>query len=83
MPNDGRDFVQKINCEILRSYRGGNHPIFHPYIPTWQQLLSYFASCSLCTIIIVAQDPERLARFKREAKLLASLNHTNIATIHG
>ena len=30
-----------------------------------------------------AQDPERLARFGREAKLLASLNHSNIATIHG
>jgi serine/threonine protein kinase/Tol biopolymer transport system component len=31
----------------------------------------------------VAQDPERLARFEREAKILASLNHNNIATIHG
>jgi serine/threonine protein kinase len=30
-----------------------------------------------------ARDPERLARFQREAKLLAALNHTNIATIHG
>jgi eukaryotic-like serine/threonine-protein kinase len=30
-----------------------------------------------------AGDPERLARFEREAKLLASLNHPNIAAIHG
>ncbi len=28
-------------------------------------------------------DPERLLRFEREARLLASLNHTNIAAIHG
>ncbi|HEX5131173.1 MAG TPA: protein kinase, partial [Candidatus Krumholzibacteria bacterium] len=32
---------------------------------------------------IFAQDPERLMRFEREARLLASLNHTGIATIHG
>ncbi len=30
-----------------------------------------------------ASDPERLARFQREAQLLASLNHPNIAIIHG
>ncbi|HIN11640.1 MAG TPA: hypothetical protein EYM63_08490 [Acidobacteria bacterium] len=28
-----------------------------------------------------ATDPDRLARFKREAQILASLNHPNIAAI--
>ncbi len=32
---------------------------------------------------IFAGDPERLARFEREAKLLASLSHPNIAAIYG
>jgi eukaryotic-like serine/threonine-protein kinase len=31
----------------------------------------------------VANDPDRLARFSREAQLLASLNHPHIAQIHG
>src|SRR3989442_531715 len=30
-----------------------------------------------------ANDPDRLVRFQREAQILASLNHPNIAQIHG
>jgi len=32
---------------------------------------------------LFSADPERLARFQREAQVLASLNHPNIAHIHG
>ena len=31
----------------------------------------------------VATDPDRLARFTREARVLASLNHPNVAHIYG
>jgi serine/threonine-protein kinase len=31
----------------------------------------------------VASDPEHLQRFEREARVLASLNHPNVAAIHG
>jgi serine/threonine-protein kinase len=30
-----------------------------------------------------AQDPDRLARSQREAQVLASMNHPNIASIYG
>jgi serine/threonine protein kinase len=32
---------------------------------------------------IPARDPDRMARFEREAPVLACLNHPHIATIHG
>jgi serine/threonine protein kinase/Tol biopolymer transport system component len=32
---------------------------------------------------VMASDPERMARFKREAQVLASLNHPNIAHVYG
>ena len=31
----------------------------------------------------LALDPDRVRRFQREAQVLASLNHPNIASIHG
>jgi serine/threonine protein kinase len=34
-------------------------------------------------LAVPADDPERLGRFHREAQLLASLNHPNIAQIYG
>ena len=49
-------------------------PSTRPWTATWR---------SRCCRTAFATDPERLARFEREAKVLASLNHPNIAAIYG
>ena len=42
-----------------------------------------FSPYSADEVQAFAEDPERLARFAREAKLLASLNHPTVAAIYG
>ncbi|MCU0254093.1 MAG: protein kinase, partial [Acidobacteria bacterium] len=32
---------------------------------------------------VFSNDPERLARFEREARTLAALNHPSVAAVHG
>src|SRR5262245_29100377 len=46
-------------------------------------LISFKFHVKACEKCGLAQDPGRIARFEQEAKVLASLNHANIAAIHG
>ena len=48
-----------------------------PRTPSWATVAIKVLPAAL------AEDPERLARFEREAKVLAALNHPNIAAIFG
>ena len=62
-----------------RSARGASQPVVYRARDT--RLDRHVAIKVL--LPAVANDPERLARFEREAKVLASFNHPHIAAISG
>src|SRR5690349_23050690 len=63
-----------IECEIGR---GGMGVVYRARDPRLDRLVA------IKTLPVeVAGDPERLARFEREARILASLRHPGIAGIH-
>ena len=63
---------------VSRLGAGGMGEVYRARDPTLRRDVAIKVLPTLFT-----RDPERLARFEREAQLLASLNHPNIATIHG
>jgi serine/threonine protein kinase len=48
-----------------------------------QSILLSFWPHSIWISSVFTRDPYRITRFEREAKLLASMNHPNIAAIYG
>jgi serine/threonine-protein kinase len=67
------------SCEILESLgAGGMGQVYRAKDTRLNRIVAVKAMHDL-----FAQHPERVARFEREAQLLASLNHPNIAAIHG
>lgn len=65
----------EVERELGRSGRGG------VYLTQDKRLDRPVAIQAL--LAHLAQDPDRLARIQREAKLLASLNHPGIGAIYG
>ena len=63
---------------VSRLGAGGMGEVYRARDPTLRRDVAIKVLPTLFT-----RDPERLGRFEREAQLLASLNHPNIATIHG
>ena len=63
---------------VSRLGAGGMGEVYRARDPTLRRDVAIKVLPTLFT-----RDPDRLARFEREAQLLASLNHPNIATIHG
>jgi dipeptidyl aminopeptidase/acylaminoacyl peptidase len=80
-----RDSRQSLNGQQLGSYKiasmlgsGGMGEVYQAH----DTKLGREVAIKVLPAAFV-HDAERLARFQREARMLASLNHPNIATIHG
>jgi serine/threonine protein kinase len=63
---------------VARLGSGGMGEVYRARDPTLRREVAIKVLPTLFT-----SDPDRLGRFEREARVLASLNHPNIATIHG
>jgi serine/threonine protein kinase len=72
--------TEKFGRYVIKSEvgRGGMATVFHAYDPRFERDVAIKVLPE-----VFAKDADRVARFQREAKLLASLNHPNIAAIHG
>ena len=65
----------RINQNLLGI--GGMGEVYSPMTQAWSRLALKILPEAF------RSDAARLARFEREARALAALNHPNIATIHG
>ncbi|MBT5872342.1 MAG: serine/threonine-protein kinase, partial [Candidatus Latescibacteria bacterium] len=72
--------VRRLNNKDCKTHHHDQNLIYKVYLAEDSKLDRQVAIKVLPDA--VRSDPERLARFRREAKAAASLNHPNIATVH-